>query len=239
MKKFAFSLTLLYLSTLFALSGEEIIKDSDGKDCYIYTPETIKADKTYWLVVGVHALNGNGKRACGVSSWAKRLDCIVIGPTFDKGYQAGNGEHARKVVQLHKELSTQYKLHDKIFVHGYSAGAQFAHRFTFQEPTLVGGLSAHSAGSWATGGPWAEINRRAKDIPFALSCGEKDTVKSFPQAPMTRLEWFQLFREELKKKRFSNLTTQVIPNAKHRQVKACLEMAEACFKEAQKTFPVK
>lgn len=237
MLKLALTITLTLLATLSSHAGEFVIKDKDGADCQVYTPNKIDKNKTYWLVVGVHSLNGNGKGgAAPFKSWPDKYDCIVMGPTFTQGYQRGNGSHAEKVLDLRKKLSKEYKLHERIFLHGFSAGAQFSHRFTFNNPEMVAGLSAHSAGSWATGGPWGSINTDAKHIPMCISCGELDTVKSTPDSPMTRLVWYKEFEKQLQQNHFA-VTSKVIPQTKHRQTKQCILMAEECFKAAQKKFP--
>jgi len=228
--------SLLLLTTLILLLGksqaaEVIIKDDANSNCYVYTPPRVNKSKTYWLVVGVHSLGGSGKGAAGIANWAKKGDCIVIGPSFQNGYQAGNGKSAAKLLKLQKTLSATYKLHDKMFIHGFSAGAQFAHRFTFNHPKHVLGCSAHSAGSWATGGQWASISTKAKTIPFVLSCGEKDTGKAFSNAPMNRLEWFEEFSAQMQKKGFK-CVSKTLPRQGHRISPEVFKMAKQCFDQA-------
>ena len=102
-----------------------------------------------------------------------------------------------------------------MFLYGFSAGAQFVHRFAFNHPELVVGVSAHSAGSWAGVEGWGEINDKAKGIPFVLTCGELDTTKAFNgEAPYGRLEWMKVFAEDLKKRGFA-VRTEVYPGVGH------------------------
>jgi hypothetical protein len=102
-----------------------------------------------------------------------------------------------------------------MFLYGFSAGAQFVHRFAFNHPELVVGVSAHSAGSWAGVEGWGEINDKAKGIPFALTCGELDTTKAFDgKAPYGRLDWMKVFAEDLKKRGFA-VRTEVYPGVGH------------------------
>lgn len=197
---------ILALTTAFA--GEAVIKDSQGMDCFVYTPDPIVPSTTYQLIVGVHGANGKGNGAAGMKNWAKRGDVIVIGPSFissgERPYQNGDGVHAEKLIDLFETLKKEYKLHDKMFLHGFSGGAQFVHRFAMLHPKHVCGVSAHSGGTWATDG-YGEINPAARKIPFAISCGEKDTAKAFPASPFTRIEWFGRFRDEIEKKRFIHI----------------------------------
>lgn len=201
-------------------------------DCYVYTPDPIDSAKTYQLMVGVHGANGTGKNAAGLKKWAERGDVIVIGPSFDTkgGFQGGNGVHAEKLIDLFETLKKTYKLHDQMFLYGFSAGSQFTHRFAMLNPKWVCGVSAHSGGSWATDG-YGEISTSAKKIPFAISCGEKDTQLSVPNYPYTRLEWYKRFKEEIDKKDFCYIGS-IWPNVGHSPSPGIWNLTKQCFQLA-------
>ena len=234
MKSFASLIIVSAFSIIAATAGEAVIKDSQGMDCFVYTPDPIDPDKTYQLVVGVHGAGGKGNGAGGMKDWAKRGDVIVIGPSFEtKGeapYQNGNGVHAEKLIDLFETLKKEYKLHDKMFLHGFSGGSQFVHRFTMLNPKYVCGVSAHSGGTWATDN-YGEISSSAKKIPFAISCGEKDTGKAFPESPFTRMEWFGRFRDEIDKKRFPHIAASW-PEVGHNISPGAWDFAKQCFQLA-------
>ncbi|MFK7849783.1 MAG: hypothetical protein AB8D78_02295 [Akkermansiaceae bacterium] len=217
-----------------ATAGEEVIKDSQGMDCHVYTPETIEPDKTYQLVVGVHGAGGKGNGAGGMKSWASRGDVIVIGPSFqtkgDRPYQNGDGVHAEKLIKLFKNLQKEYRLKDKMFLHGFSGGSQFVHRFAMNHPKYVCGASAHSGGTWATDN-YGKISSSAKKIPFAISCGEKDTGKAFGGAPYGRMEWFGRFCDEMDRKRFTFIAA-TWPDVGHRISPGAWDLAMQCFQLA-------
>lgn len=226
-------LALFFLSLLPpALSvGEAVVKDLEGMDCYVYPPETIEPGVRYQLVVGVHGAGGNGKGACGIAGWAKRGDVVVIGPSFvakgERPYQNGDGIHAEKLIALSKTLGQTYHLKEKMFLHGFSGGAQFAHRFAMLHPEHVCGVSAHSAGSWATDG-YGEMSVAAKKIPFAISCGENDTAKSFSTAPFNRLEWYGRFRDALERGNYTYLAASW-PGVGHSPSVGVTDFAKQCF----------
>jgi poly(3-hydroxybutyrate) depolymerase len=233
--KTLFSLIVpLALTLSAAFAGEEVIKDSQGMDCFVYTPETTAPGTTYQLVVGVHGAGGKGNGAAGMKGWAERGDVIVIGPSFEtKGerpYQNGDGPHAEKLIALFDELKKQYKLRDKMFLHGFSGGSQFAHRFAMNYPKYVCGVSAHSGGSWATDN-YGDISNSAKKIPFAISCGDNDAAKSFPEAPFTRIEWYGRFRDEIDKKGFCYIGASW-PGVGHGISPGVWDFARQCFQLA-------
>ncbi|NQX01731.1 hypothetical protein HQ447_13825 [bacterium] len=216
MKLIASGILALATGLLTARAGEIKLTDSQGLTAWLYTP-TDQPDpaKIYWLVVGVHGAGGNGENACGVAHFARKFeDVIVLGPSFAQpkrdpaaprptgmpkdAYQMSGPLHEAKLKELVAEVGKTWKLHPKIIVHGFSAGAQFAHRFTFKNPDLVAGVSAHSGGGWATLEGDDKINPAAKAIPFAVSCGEDDNGKSGPGSRLSRLDGCREFAASLK-----------------------------------------
>lgn len=234
MKKLLHLLSLSILLCISVHAESKVIKDSQGMDCHVYLPATIDPAVTYQLVVGVHGAGGKGNGAAGLSNWAERGDVIVIGPSFqtkgERPYQNGDGPHADKLLKLFKQLSSEYKLRDKMFLHGFSGGSQFTHRFTMYHPEVVCGVSAHSGGSWATDG-LGIINNKAKSIPFAISCGEKDTKMSFGGAKYNRLDWYKVFRDEIDKKKFCYIGG-IWPDVGHRMSPQATDLMNQCFQLA-------
>lgn len=215
-------------------AGEEVINDSQGMPCYVYTPDPLDADTTYQLVVEVHGAGGQGKGAAGLKGWASRGDVIVIGPSFQtKGkssYQMGNGVHAEKLLKLFDDLGGKCKLREKMFLYGFSGGSQFTHRFVMLHPKMVCGVAAHSGGSWATDN-YRTFNSKLRDIPFAISCGEKDTKKAWGEAPWNRLDWFNRFREQVEKSKFCHIA-KTWPEQGHRAGPGVHEITRQCFQLA-------
>jgi len=232
-----FLLSLVFIPALFAPAihaTELVIKDKQGMDCHVYLPDPLNPTMTYQLVVGVHGLGRRANDAAGLKNWAQRGDVIVIGPVFEtrgeRPYQNGDGIHAEKLIDLFETLKKTYNLRDKMFLHGFSGGSQFAHRFAMLHPDLVCGVSAHSGGTWATDG-YGKINVNARDIPFAISCGENDTAFAFGGSPFNRLEWFQRFKNELDAKNFTYLAVS-LPDVGHRMSPAAWDMMRQCFQIA-------
>ncbi|MCU0781355.1 MAG: hypothetical protein MUF04_09690 [Akkermansiaceae bacterium] len=193
----------------------------NGKDFrggQLIVPETTpeNAGTKRWVVVDVHGAGGPKKNWFGyrLLKWLGQDKVIALAPVFGEGYHLGDGEAAKQLIERFAWIKQHYKVHDKMFLYGHSGGAQFVHRFAFNHPELVVGVSAHSAGSWACAGGWGQINDQAKGIPFVVSCGELDTAQAFPEFPHTRLAWMKLFAEELKKRGFV-VRAEVYPGKGH------------------------
>lgn len=219
---------------LFAVTETRLVSE-DGMTNYLYTPTaTADPNKTYWLVIGVHGLGGNGRTAQGISDWAERYpDVVVLGPSFaqrrlvksDDGaasnvayagketYALVGPIHEAKIKELIEKTGKDWKLKPKYFLFGFSAGAQFVHRYAFRYPEKVAGVSAHSAGAWAEETGEDAINLAAKSIPFAVSCGESDKGSSRSGGP-PRIEGIKKFAETLKKLGFA-VELRTWPNVEH------------------------
>lgn len=235
----AFCLLIIVVGMTARAADTASRTDSLGREYYVYEPPRLDKSKIYWLVVGVHAWGGNGKGAAGLSVWANRGDCIVVGPSFpNNGYQGLDERAGEQLELLFKDLSKEYKLHDKMFLYGFSGGAQFAHRFMMAYPDLVAGCSAHSAGSWATGGRWHSINPKAADIPLVISCGQSDTAKSSPDAPYTRVEWAKTFEKELADEKFL-FQASYWPNTGHAPTPGVAQMTTDCYQLATQIQPAR
>ena len=177
--------------------------------------------KTYLLVIGIHGLNGNGRGAGGAMGLVNEFpDVIVLGPTFpgpellqrqeqrevtkEDYFQMAGPPHEKKVNELIDEISKVWPIHPKVVLHGFSAGAQFAHRYAMKNPDKVAGVSAHSGGSWAKLDGADKINKEAKAIPFRISVGEADQERTGTgkEDVLNRFELAKKFSEDLKSLEF-------------------------------------
>ncbi len=145
------------------------LKSDPSQEYYVYLPKDFDAKRTYWLFVGVHGLGGDGKGALGWEPFADEGQCIVVGPSFKGTFQFPSKGAGDKMKAIIRELAKDYKLEHKIIITGFSAGAQFAHRFALANPILVAGCAAHSAGDWDD-----LPDAKARGIPFLVTCGTDD-----------------------------------------------------------------
>ncbi len=194
------------MMTALSWAAERVyFNGADWKAGYVLVPERkLERGEKFRVVVDVHGAGGlrNEKPGVELMRILEPEAVLVIVPSFGNGYQAGNGRFAKQLIDHFEWVAERHPVHEKMFIHGHSGGAQFAHRFAFAHPERVSGVSAHSAGSWAGREGYGTINPRAKRIPFLVSCGENDTQKSVPDSPMTRIEWYHSFSAELAEKGF-------------------------------------
>jgi hypothetical protein len=203
----------------------------DAEGGYLVVPDTVPSDgEERWVAVSVHGAGGlkNSGGAVKLANLLGKDRVIVIAPSFKTGYQMGNGAYAEELISIYRDVAEEFSVHEKMFVHGFSGGAQFAHRFAMNEPGQVLGVSAHSAGSWATGGGFGSMAGRARGIPFVISCGEADRAYSVKGYPHTRIEWYEVFRKQMEGDRFL-FKGATWPGVGHKSSPGVDEMAKECF----------
>jgi len=168
------------------------------RDYWLVLPSRLDADRMRWLVVLVHGFRGRGADIL----WLRRSladfdDCLFVAPSFPEGFQLLEERSDRQLIDLFVALRKRYRLHDKLFVCGFSAGAQFGHRFAMAHPELVAGVSANSGGTW---GP--DLNPAARHIPMSLSCGLDDVARSSIAQPLSRVQGAHRYFCQLAAERF-------------------------------------
>lgn len=201
-------LLILAMTALFyvsPISAERIyFNGKDWKDGFYDVPADLAKNEKVWVVADVHGANLlRGDRS--TQELVRLLSpekVIIYIPSFKRGYQFATQPYSEKFISEFKQIQKKHNVHDKMFIHGFSGGSQFVHRFAFYHPSYVIGVSAHSGGSWATGGAYGRISTAARSIPFAISCGDKDLKVIDPRVGLTRFAWYQEFDKQMKENKF-------------------------------------
>jgi len=218
---------LMFLS-LTVSAKEEQRQCRMKRDYWLYTPDNLDKDKTYWLVVGVHGAKGNGKGAGGLAGWVTQFDNVIaVGPSFPIGgpyYQVLEGNSDKQLLDIFKALKKEFKLHDKLFIHGFSGGSQYAHRFAAKNSKDVIGVSSHSGGTWDPA-----PKSSSSSCVWTISCGLNDkSVSAGAQAP--RIDEFRKFCGSMLKKSFT--VKPFVTNAGHSPTGEVRKNCEECFRVA-------
>lgn len=168
---------------------------------YIFVPDD--ADETSNVIVLVHGISNNAiEHIVRFAEQAKRHNAILVAPVFCKQlygqYQqvVGRKRSVRADLALFDILSSVTSetgaATDKIWLFGFSGGAQFAHRFAFVHPERLASCVCVAAG-WYTfpdsaskypygldRHPLAGSNfdpKRIRNVPIHVLVGSRDTLR--------------------------------------------------------------
>jgi len=126
---------------------------------YIALPAGYNPDTTYWPLVVVHGGGGNAAenpkaRALRLRADSEGLPAIVIQPQFtieDKQVSRfpslGESDFLLAVME---QVRSEFKVHPKMLLNGYSMGGQFTHRFALAHPEVVQACAPFASGTWST-----------------------------------------------------------------------------------------
>jgi phospholipase/carboxylesterase len=169
---------------------------------YLYLPSSYTVDKDWPVFVGIHGFGQDGRECLDMwQEYADQEGFVLVCPSLSDesgGWYQDQGEKTLRAVleEVHKEVRVQHKL----FLAGFSAGAQFAQGFAFDYPGSVTGVAVLSSGNYY------EPSSNASGIPFLVVIGDQDYAAAVKSAGQ--------FSEMLKQAGFS-IEMHILPGVKH------------------------
>jgi len=163
---------MLFTFKCFAESGVQE-RFSNGQKYLLRLPQGYTAaEKRYPLLIAIHWFRGNASQA--VNEWgfvANKNGCILVCPEFADGYQKFARGEDRKLCAVIEDVKRDFSVNEsKIFIAGFSGGAQFAHRFVFKHPLVCTAACIISAGDYD-----APLNsKEAKAVKYFVGVGTSD-----------------------------------------------------------------
>jgi len=156
----------------------KILERSLGNDpqqkYYVYLPVNYDSNKkTYPLLIAVHGDPGSAQGM--IESWydfTNRDQYILLCPQFQNGYQRLQHQEDQALISIMNEVSDEFSYDSgKVYLMGFSGGAQFAHRFVFRHPDCIKAVAIISAGSYSA--PPSDLS----GVKFFVGVGEYDTKR--------------------------------------------------------------
>jgi poly(3-hydroxybutyrate) depolymerase len=178
---------------------------------YLYLPNSYTVEKDWPIFVGIHGFGSDGT-AC-LAMWQEYADqegFVLVCPSLSDangGWYQDDGEKTLRAVL--KAVRKECHVQDKVFLAGFSAGAQFVQGFTFAYPNLVTGVSVLSSANYY------EPSAHASNIPFLVVIGDQDNPAGVKGA--------SLFSDMLKQNGFS-IDLRILPGVKHEITDQALEL---------------
>jgi poly(3-hydroxybutyrate) depolymerase len=158
----------------------------------LYVPRDIDTSRPHPLVVSVHGT----ERAVesyrdGFADLADKHQCVVLAPLFPAGIGDPDDVHNYKTVDYRgirfdlilldmvAEVGARWPVTtDRFYLHGFSGGGQFAHRFLYLHPNRLAGISVAAPGSITGEGLHVPSTQRrltnagARDVACDLHLGQ-------------------------------------------------------------------
>jgi poly(3-hydroxybutyrate) depolymerase len=175
---------------------------AEPTEYYLYLPSSYTIEKEWPVFVGIHGFGSDGTACLAMwQEYADREGFVLVCPSLgdeNGGWYQNEGEKTLRAVL--KEVKKECRVQDKVFLAGFSAGAQFVQGFAFAYPELVTGVSVLSSGNYY------EPGSGASNIPFLVVIGDQDDLIGVKSAGQ--------FSEMLKQAGFS-VDLHLLPGVKH------------------------
>lgn len=185
---------------------------------YLYIPENYSADREWPLFVGIHGAGGNGLQCWQLwQAYAEREGFILLCPSIPgtpDGFYQDVGENT--VWAAVGEVKKEYRVRQRMFLSGFSAGAYFIQGFTYHYPQYVSGLSILSSGLYVNPNVFPEI------IPMLVVIGDRDNASA--------VQTSQMFVQDLQKYGF-NVQYLVMPGVGHAVTKDGVDLTINVFRQ--------
>jgi poly(3-hydroxybutyrate) depolymerase len=145
---------------------------------YLYLPEGYTEDVKWPVFVGVHGSGGSGKDCW--SMWQRFADkegFILLCPSLSDeggGWYQEDGE--AMVAAILNQIYLDYSIENRVFMAGFSAGAQFVQGFAFDIPSYVFAVSMLSATIYYPPSP------ASSHIPFLVTIGDHESPETIQAA---------------------------------------------------------
>jgi poly(3-hydroxybutyrate) depolymerase len=142
---------------------------------YIYVPEEYTHESEWPLFIGLHGEDEDGTDC--FRTWQPFADdygFILLCPTMpEKSGSLATLEGERIIAGVLGDLYQQYKVRDRFFLAGYSAGAEFALAYAYRYSEAVSAVSVISSEAFP-------IPSEARDIPVLITVGNRDVERIEP-----------------------------------------------------------
>lgn len=167
---------LLFLPAICLAAGpvllEKSLADSRSQKYYLQLPSRYDGLKKYPLFIAIHWLDGTAMQQ--INEWkflAQKNGYILLCPQFNAGYQRLAGGQGKKLLRIIAEVEKDYSVDkERIFLIGFSGGAQFALRFAYKNHFLKA-VCVLSLGDFDP----PPSGQSAKAVKYFLGVGEKDS----------------------------------------------------------------
>ncbi len=145
-------------------------RHQDQIEFFLYLPEDYSPDRDWPVFVGIHGFGGSGRDCWSMwQAYADEEGFVLVCPTLSDeqgGWFQQQGENA--LAHILNSIYKQYSIENKVFLAGFSAGAQFVQGFAFDIPSYVSGVSSISSGNYYP------PTRQSRNIPFLVIIGDRD-----------------------------------------------------------------
>ncbi|MDP8261423.1 MAG: dienelactone hydrolase family protein [Candidatus Kappaea frigidicola] len=194
------------------------LKRNPDQTYYIYLPKKYSPSKEWPLFIGIHGLMADGKQAMDLwKGFADKEGFILVCPNLPDGYPLLRNNADKQMIDIIEEVRKNFRIDkEKVFMTGFSGGAQFLSRFVFKRRNVVRAASIIS-------GRWFDLSIITSSVKtdFLVTVGANDKA---------RISDSRKLAERLKDKKY-DVKFKISPGAGHWVCDEAKELTIELFRE--------
>ena len=191
---------------------------------YLYLPSSYVPEKDWPLFVGIHSFGGDGMQCLEMwQGYAESEGFVLVCPSLadeNGGWYVDEGE--KKLNKIIRQVQKDCRVQKKVFLAGFSAGAEFVQAYAFDHPKFVKAVAVLSAGNYY------EPLSASQAIPFLVVIGDQDDPIG--------LQGAQLF-SELLEQNDNSVELHILPGVGHEITPQALELTIGLYNNSFENPP--
>jgi len=154
------------------------LKRSPDSKYLVFTPQNYDPKKKYPLFIAIHPTGGPAVDQYNQwNFWTNRDHYILLCPQFYQGYQLFLSGEDKKLMAMLREVKSEFRYDPKrVYMVGFSTGAEFVQRFVFEHPGYVSAAGILSVVNYAEP-PYSGKGRKTN---YFVGVGKDDALSVQP-----------------------------------------------------------
>ena len=153
---------------------ERSLKRSSQNKYLVYVPQNYDPNKEYPLFIAMHRKGGPAIDQYNQWNFFTNRDrYIMLCPQFFGGFQRFTSDEDKKLISMMHEMKEEFRYDpDKVFLVGFSTGADFVQKFSFQNPGRVTAAGILGARNYIE----PPYSGKGREVEYFVVAGTRDTI---------------------------------------------------------------
>jgi len=153
---------------------ERSLKRNSQIKYLVYVPQNYDSKKEYPLFIAMH--RKGGPVIDQYNQWnffTNRDQYIMLCPQFFGGFQRFTSDEDKKLISMMHEMKSEFKYDpDKVFLVGFSTGADFVQKFAFQNPGRISAVGILGARNYLE----PPYSGKGREVKYFVVAGTGNTL---------------------------------------------------------------
>lgn len=208
MRVLILTFTILFVTQSFCQAQaphryERSLKRSSRNKYLVHVPQNYDPSKKYPLFIAIHRKGGPAIDQYDQWNFFTNRDrYIMLCPQFFGGFQRFTSDEDAKLISMIHEMKEEFRYDpDRVFLVGFSVGADFVQKFTFKYPGRITAAAILAARNYSE----PPYSGKGREVKYFIGVGAEDALS---------VDATKKFAQQMKNKKY-NVQFQEFPLVGH------------------------